>query len=251
MSRALRIREQIDAILQDEILIADMKVVSFSFVNQINFISMVFSFHQITILKFPKLFGRFVKTNPPWVSVFKVESNSSPLSDSLCFSCFTISRRTLNVFMFDRGYTFETYRMWNCHYGWCHLWCLLCGWLHCQILGYISNWKYGCNLLIWFLGCELLVHYGHSCLVPIQDTAGIQMLYIFVNIDVNLSHFLTVAELHLKELGTLALVSTIQFVASLQVNFHPFSFVLPQWICVSDYQKTVARNWDGGGHSPM
>ena len=39
-------------------------------------------------------------------------------------------------------------------------------------------------------GCDLLVHYGHSCLVPIQNTEGIHMLYIFVNIDINLSHFI-------------------------------------------------------------
>ncbi|KAE9555688.1 hypothetical protein FO519_001159 [Halicephalobus sp. NKZ332] len=67
------------------------------------------------------------------------------------------------------------------------------------------------------LGCDLLVHYGHSCLVPIQDTAGIQMLYVFVNIDLNLSHFIEVAQLHLRNYGALALVSTIQFVASLQI----------------------------------
>ncbi|CAJ0937518.1 unnamed protein product, partial [Mesorhabditis belari] len=40
------------------------------------------------------------------------------------------------------------------------------------------------------LGCDLLVHYGHSCLVPIQNTEGISMLYIFVNIDINITHFL-------------------------------------------------------------
>lgn len=76
-------------------------------------------------------------------------------------------------------------------------------------------------LYMEFTGCDLLVHYGHSCLVPIQDTAGIQMLYVFVNIDLNLSHFIEVAQLHLKDYGTLALVSTIQFVASLQVSTFP------------------------------
>lgn len=72
-------------------------------------------------------------------------------------------------------------------------------------------------------GCDLLVHYGHSCLVPIQDTTGINMLYIFVNIDLNLSHFIEIAQIHLSNHGTLALVSTIQFVASLQASIFEFT----------------------------
>ena len=40
------------------------------------------------------------------------------------------------------------------------------------------------------MGCDLLVHYGHSCLVPIQNTDGIAMLYVFVNIHINLSHLI-------------------------------------------------------------
>ncbi|VDK48370.1 unnamed protein product [Anisakis simplex] len=66
------------------------------------------------------------------------------------------------------------------------------------------------------LGCDLLVHYGHSCLVPIQDTDGIAMLYIFVNIDMNLSHFIDTLKANFSQRDKLALVSTIQFVAALQ-----------------------------------
>lgn len=67
-------------------------------------------------------------------------------------------------------------------------------------------------------GCDLLVHYGHSCLVPIQDTEGIAMLYVFVNIDINLSHFIDAIKMNFKKEDKLALVSTIQFVAALQVS---------------------------------
>lgn len=70
-----------------------------------------------------------------------------------------------------------------------------------------------------FTGCDLLVHYGHSCLVPIQDTEGIAMLYVFVNIDINLSDFIDAVKVNFKKENKLALVSTIQFVASLQVSF--------------------------------
>jgi len=67
------------------------------------------------------------------------------------------------------------------------------------------------------LGCDLLVHYGHSCLVPIQDTKGINLLYVFVQIDANLGHFIDTLRANFTAEQLLALVSTIQFVASLQV----------------------------------
>ena len=34
-----------------------------------------------------------------------------------------------------------------------------------------------------------MVHYGHSCLVPI-DTTTIAMLYVFVDIHIDLTHFI-------------------------------------------------------------
>ncbi|KAG2077659.1 Diphthamide synthesis [Suillus decipiens] len=37
------------------------------------------------------------------------------------------------------------------------------------------------------LGCDMLVHYGHSCLVPIDQTT-IKTLYIFVEIEIDSSH---------------------------------------------------------------
>ncbi|CAJ0566309.1 unnamed protein product, partial [Mesorhabditis spiculigera] len=66
------------------------------------------------------------------------------------------------------------------------------------------------------LGCDLLVHYGHSCLVPIQNTEGIAMLYIFVNIEINLSHFVDCLKANFEPLQRIAIVSTIQFIPSLQ-----------------------------------
>lgn len=37
------------------------------------------------------------------------------------------------------------------------------------------------------LGADLMVHYGHSCLVPI-DTTAIKMLYVFVDIKIDNQH---------------------------------------------------------------
>lgn len=39
------------------------------------------------------------------------------------------------------------------------------------------------------LGCDFMVHYGHSCLVPIDSThSGVKMLYVFVEIQFDPSH---------------------------------------------------------------
>ena len=40
------------------------------------------------------------------------------------------------------------------------------------------------------LGCDLMVHYGHSCLIPIDRTSNIKMLYVFVSISIDPVHFI-------------------------------------------------------------
>ena len=46
------------------------------------------------------------------------------------------------------------------------------------------------------LGCELMVHYGHSCLIPIDQTSGIKMLYVFVDIKMDPAHFIDTIHLN-------------------------------------------------------
>lgn len=65
------------------------------------------------------------------------------------------------------------------------------------------------------LGADFLVHYGHSCLVPV-DATNIPTLYIFVDIKIDSQHFLDTVRHNLPKGSRLALVSTIQFVATLQ-----------------------------------
>jgi 2-(3-amino-3-carboxypropyl)histidine synthase len=69
------------------------------------------------------------------------------------------------------------------------------------------------------LGCDLLVHYGHSCLVPIQHTV-VPCLYVFVEITIDVPHlvecFHQTILLENKKLGTtikphVYLLGTIQF----------------------------------------
>ncbi|KAK0206280.1 diphthamide synthesis protein [Desarmillaria ectypa] len=49
------------------------------------------------------------------------------------------------------------------------------------------------------LGCDLLVHYGHSCLVPVDVTTGIRTLYIFVEIAIDEKHLIETVRLNLPD----------------------------------------------------
>ncbi|CAH1178936.1 unnamed protein product [Phaedon cochleariae] len=66
------------------------------------------------------------------------------------------------------------------------------------------------------LGVELLVHYGHSCLVPSDQTSGIKVLYVFVDIKIDPLHFIDTVKVNFDPSTKIALVSTIQFVTTLQ-----------------------------------
>jgi len=65
------------------------------------------------------------------------------------------------------------------------------------------------------LGADFMVHYGHSCLVPI-DVSEIKMLYVFVDIQFDLKHFIDTLKFNFPISTRMILVSTIQFSASLQ-----------------------------------
>ena len=43
-----------------------------------------------------------------------------------------------------------------------------------------------------------MVHYGHSCLIPVDQTSGIKMLYVFVDIKLDLLHFIETIALNFK-----------------------------------------------------
>uniref|UniRef100_A0A7S4IJV5 2-(3-amino-3-carboxypropyl)histidine synthase subunit 1 n=1 Tax=Vannella robusta TaxID=1487602 RepID=A0A7S4IJV5_9EUKA len=66
------------------------------------------------------------------------------------------------------------------------------------------------------LGADFLVHYGHSCLVPIDVTQGIKCLYVFVDIKIDIRHFIETVKYNFDSSQRLALIGTIQFASSLQ-----------------------------------
>lgn len=65
------------------------------------------------------------------------------------------------------------------------------------------------------MGADLLVHYGHSCLIPIDQTNEIKVLYVFVDIKIDTMHFIESVKLNFPSSKRLAFVSTIQFVATM------------------------------------
>ena len=86
------------------------------------------------------------------------------------------------------------------------------------------------------LGCDMLVHYGHSCLVPInQMVNGVSILYIFVDIKFDILHLIqSVVKNFNPDQHRLCLASTIQFISSTHIvarelrDKHGFDVVVPQ-----------------------
>ncbi|GJD05523.1 diphthamide biosynthesis protein 1 [Colletotrichum higginsianum] len=64
------------------------------------------------------------------------------------------------------------------------------------------------------MGCDLLVHYAHSCLIPV-DVTKIKTLYVFVDISIDTSHLLASLERNFASGKTIAIVGTIQFNATI------------------------------------
>ncbi|GAM37600.1 Dph1 homolog [Talaromyces pinophilus] len=82
------------------------------------------------------------------------------------------------------------------------------------------------------LGCDLLVHYAHSCLIPV-DVTTIKTLYIFVDISIDTTHLIATLERNFQPGKTIATVGTIQFNATLHglkpvLERAGFKVVIPQ-----------------------
>ncbi|XP_020288036.1 diphthamide biosynthesis protein 1 isoform X2 [Pseudomyrmex gracilis] len=66
------------------------------------------------------------------------------------------------------------------------------------------------------LDADFLIHYGHSCLIPVDQTASIKVLYVFVNIKIDIAHCVDCLQVTLPVTIRIALVSTIQFTTTVQ-----------------------------------
>jgi 2-(3-amino-3-carboxypropyl)histidine synthase len=64
------------------------------------------------------------------------------------------------------------------------------------------------------LGCDLLVHYAHSCLIPVS-ASKIATLYVFVDISIDTDHLVKTLARNISPGKTVAMVGTIQFNSTL------------------------------------
>ncbi|KAJ3024690.1 Diphthamide biosynthesis protein 1, partial [Rhizophlyctis rosea] len=65
------------------------------------------------------------------------------------------------------------------------------------------------------LECDFMIHYGHSCLIPVSQTP-IKTLYIFVDIGIDTSHFVQTIHHNFEPPAHLIFISTVQFLTALQ-----------------------------------
>jgi 2-(3-amino-3-carboxypropyl)histidine synthase len=81
----------------------------------------------------------------------------------------------------------------------------------CVILGDIT---YGAccidDLGSQALGCDFIIHYGHSCLVPITQTV-VKAMYVFVDIQIDLNHLVETIELNFQKNEPIYLMGSVQY----------------------------------------
>lgn len=61
------------------------------------------------------------------------------------------------------------------------------------------------------LGCDFMVHYGHSCLIPVDVTSPLPVLYVFVEISFDMDHLVQCVVQTLPPHSHIVLAGTIQF----------------------------------------
>eukprot|EP01062_Namystynia_karyoxenos_P007327 TRINITY_DN12581_c1_g1_i1.p2 TRINITY_DN12581_c1_g1~~TRINITY_DN12581_c1_g1_i1.p2 ORF type:complete len:433 (+),score=129.17 TRINITY_DN12581_c1_g1_i1:78-1376(+) len=66
------------------------------------------------------------------------------------------------------------------------------------------------------LGADFLVHYGHSCLVSIRECVVPNMMYVFVEIRVDVAHLVATVKQHFPPHTKTVLAGTIQFASCLR-----------------------------------
>eukprot|EP00835_Amoeboradix_gromovi_P005215 NODE_470_length_8086_cov_0.567422.p3 type:complete len:373 gc:universal NODE_470_length_8086_cov_0.567422:5671-4553(-) len=82
------------------------------------------------------------------------------------------------------------------------------------------------------IGADLLIHYGHSCLVPIQDTVC-KVLYVFVTINIDSDHLVSSILANFNNDKQYALMGTVQFLTAVhaahtKLSEAGYDVILPQ-----------------------
>ncbi|KAG7195171.1 Diphthamide biosynthesis protein 1 [Scheffersomyces spartinae] len=90
------------------------------------------------------------------------------------------------------------------------------------------------------LDCDFIVHYAHSCLVPV-DITSIKVLYVFVTISIDERHLLATMKVNFPKQAHIAMFGVIQFnptihsvKAKLEIDLdHPINISPPQTMPLS------------------
>ena len=84
--------------------------------------------------------------------------------------------------------------------------------VECLILGDVT---YGAccidDLASKKLNCDFIVHYGHSCLVPIPNMTISNVLYVFVEIGIDIRHLLESIAFNFEPAEKIYLLGIVQF----------------------------------------
>ncbi|KAH0479178.1 MAG: uncharacterized protein KVP18_000213 [Porospora cf. gigantea A] len=95
------------------------------------------------------------------------------------------------------------------------------------------------DLVAQYLGATLVVHYGHSCLVPVTQVPDVNFLYVFVTIKFDTRHLVETVVSNFPPGGSwgsrMALMGTIQFSPvlaeakeALEAHYNPGTVLVPQ-----------------------
>ncbi|EPY31225.1 diphthamide synthesis protein [Angomonas deanei] len=68
------------------------------------------------------------------------------------------------------------------------------------------------------VGCDFLIHYGHSCLISIKDCTISNMMYVFVEIDIDVQHFVDTVKALVPPETRVAVIATVQFISSMRAG---------------------------------
>lgn len=68
------------------------------------------------------------------------------------------------------------------------------------------------------LGCDFLIHYGHSCLISIKDCVVANMMYVFVEIDIDVQHFIDTVKALVPADARVGCIGTVQFISSMRAG---------------------------------
>ena len=99
------------------------------------------------------------------------------------------------------------------------------------------------------LGAEFLVHFGHSCLIPINFTR-VKGLYVFVEISFNISHLQSCITSNMTSNDNIIMMGTVQFISSIHLIKSNLASSDPEYSITVPQEKPLSAGEVLGCTSP-